>query len=94
MLLATRTLIPGSLHYEYDFPQGIGAFPSEIMQTAPMSWGGIVFIMNTTPDELLRLRLPRPPPPVLGLGFNVSELLRFPHEFEQVCEDDSLEALP
>jgi hypothetical protein len=43
---------PGDIHHEYDFPEEIGAFPSEIMQTAPMPWGGIVFIMNTTPDEI------------------------------------------
>jgi hypothetical protein len=29
-------LIPASIHHQYDSPQGIGAFASEIMQTAPM----------------------------------------------------------
>ena len=47
-----KNLIPGSIHHEHDFPWGIGAFPSEIIQTAPMPWGGTVFIMNTTPDEI------------------------------------------
>ena len=45
-------LILGSIHHEYDFPEGIGAFPAEIMQTAPMPWGRIVLIMHTTPDEI------------------------------------------
>ena len=51
------------MHHEYDFPSGIGAFPSIIMQTAPMPWGGIEFVMNTSPDEIVRehggLRRPR-----------------------------------
>ena len=47
----SHELIPGSIHHEYDFPWGIGAVPSKIMQTAPMPLGEIVFIMNTTPDE-------------------------------------------
>ena len=29
-------LIPVISHHEYDFPWGVGAFPSEIMKTAPM----------------------------------------------------------
>ena len=51
------------MHHEYDFPSGIGAFPSIIMQTAPMPWRGIEFVMNTSPDEIVRehggLRRPR-----------------------------------
>ena len=48
---ADYNLIPKSNHHEHDFPSGIRAVPSKIMQTAPMPWGGIVFIMNTAPDE-------------------------------------------
>ena len=36
-----------SIHHEYDSPLGIGAIPSEMRLTAPMPWGGIVFMMNT-----------------------------------------------
>ena len=45
-------LIPASIHYEYDAPLGIGAFPSEIRLRAPMPWGEIVFMMNTRRDYI------------------------------------------
>jgi hypothetical protein len=48
----SNDLIPGSIHREYDLLQGIGVFPSESMQATPMPWGRIVFVMNTTPDEI------------------------------------------
>jgi hypothetical protein len=44
------TLIRTSIPEEYDFPLGIGAFPSETRLTAPMPWGGIVFLRNTRRD--------------------------------------------
>ena len=34
------------------------------LQTAPMPWGGIVFIMNTTPDEIGSIKLLRLPPAI------------------------------
>ena len=43
-------LIRTSIHHEYDFPWGIGAIPSEMKLTAPMPWGGNVFMMNTRRD--------------------------------------------
>ena len=39
-----------SIHYEYDFPWGIGALPSEMGLAALVPWGGIVFMMNTRRD--------------------------------------------
>jgi hypothetical protein len=45
-------LIPGSIYHEYDCQEGIGDISSEIMQTDPMPWGGIVFIVSTTPDAI------------------------------------------
>ena len=41
-----RTSIPE----EYDFLQGIGAFPSPIRLTALIPWAGIVFLRNTRRD--------------------------------------------
>ena len=43
-------LIRTSIPEEYDFPQGIGAFPSGIRPTAPIPWAGIVFLRNTRRD--------------------------------------------
>jgi len=40
-------LIPTSIHHECDFPNGNRGFPSEIRPTAPMTRGGIIFMMNT-----------------------------------------------
>ena len=53
--IGTDTAIPHSfirtsIHHEYDFPQRIGALPSEIGQMAAMPWSGIVFMMNTLWD--------------------------------------------
>ena len=44
----TRT----SIHHEYDFLERIGAFPQDIMPSAPMPWAGIVFMMNTLKDQI------------------------------------------
>ena len=38
--------IRASVHHEYDFLQGNGAFPSGNRRTAPMPWGEIVLLMN------------------------------------------------
>ena len=38
------------IRHEYDFPYGVGAIPSEMRLTAPMSWEEIVFIMKTRRD--------------------------------------------
>ena len=46
----SHNLIRTSIHHEYEFPQGIGAFPSEIMQMAPMPREEIVFMMNIRRD--------------------------------------------
>ena len=43
--------IRASIHYEYDFPQRIGAIPSGTRLMAPMAWGGIVLMMNTRRDS-------------------------------------------
>ena len=48
----TAARIRTNIHHEYDFPEGIGAFVSELMLTAPMPWGGIVFMMNIRRDWL------------------------------------------
>ena len=39
-----------SIHHEYDYPQEIGAIPSEMTLAAPTPWGAIVFMMNTRRD--------------------------------------------
>jgi len=44
-----------SVHHEYDLPQEIGVFPPKIGLTAPMPWDGIVFMMNTRCDYILKL---------------------------------------
>ena len=48
--LPHRSLIQMSIHHEHDFPQGIGAFLLKTRLTAPMSWGGIVFMMDSSRD--------------------------------------------
>ena len=40
-------IIPASIPEEYDFLSGIGAFRPGMRLTAPMPWGGIVFLRNT-----------------------------------------------
>ena len=44
-----------SIHHEYDFLQGIGAYPSRIRLTAPVPWGEFVFIMDGRRDLTLTL---------------------------------------
>ena len=41
-----------SIHHVYDSQEGIGAIPLEMRRTAPMPWGGIIFMMNTRRDEI------------------------------------------
>ena len=45
-----HNIIRTSIPEEYDFLQGIGAFPSGIRLTAPIPWAGIVFLRNTRRD--------------------------------------------
>ena len=61
-----RTSIPE----EYDFPQGIGAFPSGIRLTAPIPWTGIVFLR-----KLAGIRLLAKSSQVLTVGALYSPLL-------------------
>ena len=55
-----RSFIRTRMHHEYHPPQDIGAIPPEMRLTAPTPWGGIVFMMNTRPDEgvVSRVELP------------------------------------
>ena len=47
-----RGFIRTSIHHECDSPQGIGAIASEMRLTAPISWGRIVFMINTPQDYI------------------------------------------
>jgi hypothetical protein len=48
--LEMKDLIRTSIPEEYDFPQGIGAFPSRFRLMAPIPRAGIVFLRNTRRD--------------------------------------------
>jgi len=43
-------LIRTSIPEEYDFLQGMGAFPSKVKLTAPRPWGGMAFLRKTSWD--------------------------------------------
>jgi hypothetical protein len=46
----TFEFIRTSIHYEYDFPWGMGDLSSERMLPAPTPWRRIVFMMNIRRD--------------------------------------------